>query len=86
MICWATSKLATLFLLLYEQAQALESWDQVFFCFFVFLKSVLQKRMACYKPGYKVRTGVREGHFLPETEFPKSPSLSFFFPKMVGGG
>lgn len=35
MICWATSKLATLLFLLYEQAQALESWDQVF-CFFFF--------------------------------------------------
>lgn len=42
------------------------------------------KRMACSKPGYKVRTGVREGRFLPEKEFLKSPSPSFF-PKMVGG-
>lgn len=41
--------------------------------------------MACYKPGYKVRTGVREGQFLPETEFLKSPSPSLFAGMERGG-
>ena len=46
---------------------------------------MLQKWMACYKPGYNIRSEVREGQFLPETEFLKSPSPSLF-PRMVGGG
>lgn len=41
--------------------------------------------MGCYKPGYKVRMGVRKGRLLPETEFRKGLSLPFS-PKMVGGG
>lgn len=53
MISRATFALVTLFFLLCEQIQALErrGWLQLH------LKSVLQKTVACSKPGYKVRTG-----------------------------
>lgn len=80
MISRAVSNLVVLFFLLCEQVRALKDGTRLY----LFLKSVLQKWMACYKSGYKVWTGVREGHFLLETEFLKSPSLSFFA-KMVGG-
>lgn len=48
---------------------------------------MLQKWMARYQPGYKVRVGVREGYFLQEKtkhNFWRIPVRNFF-PKMAGG-
>lgn len=47
------------------------------------LKSGVTKRTACYKPGYKVRTGVREGQFA-QKRVSESPSPSL--PRMERGG
>lgn len=46
---------------------------------------VCYKMDGLFQARLQSKDGVREGRFLPEIEFLKSPSPSFF-PKMVGGG